>query len=344
MEFKLENGVLDLGTVGRDAKGRGVSWLKWLLHPVTVFVLLQVVWITVTLLWVIWFVGEVDEITKLARSFGSQHFDTRYAIVIMVIGCVLLGMLLAGTVVLFVFVQRQAQHISQHKRFLSSVTHELRSPLASLRLHVETMQARKLDSTTLQQITYMAIDDIDRLSRFVNQILVSARLDSGIDGLDDSTELVDMREFIAEAVNGLKWIDGRLHHRIDIDCQVGIKVRIAKSIVVLILNNLVENAVKYSPRDSKVLIRVTTVATGIVISVHDRGFGIAERDRKKVFEMFYRAKIAEKKAISGTGLGLFIVKSLARCLGGSISVAQRADGQGSVFEVFLPIKSGRNRL
>ena len=108
--------------------------LRWLTHPITIFVSLQIVWVAITVIWVIWFVSERAEINALAKRFGQEYFSTEITVAILVVGCILLGVILVGTIMLFVAGQRQTSAASQQRTFVSSVTHELKSPLASLQL------------------------------------------------------------------------------------------------------------------------------------------------------------------------------------------------------------------
>ena len=175
--------------------------LKWFSHPVFIFVTLQVVWIAITLIWVIWFLDSAQEIKKLSEDLGHPHLNNHYTLVILVVGCILLGVILLGTVILFVKTQQQSNLMNQQKSFVSSVTHELRSPLASLQLTFETMRARTLDTSTSRKLLDMASEDTQRLTRLVDQILVSSRLDRGIYGIEDKSENIYFYDFLQKTDN-----------------------------------------------------------------------------------------------------------------------------------------------
>lgn len=315
------------------------KWLRWATHPISIFVFLQIVWITITLLWVIWFVDAFEGIAKLAKNFGTQHFDARYALIIMVVGCVLLGMLLVGTVVLFIFGQRQAHLINQQKNFLSSVTHELRSPLASLKLTIETMQMRKLDEVTSLKLCSMALVDIERLAKLVSQILVSARLDRGIEGFQEEAETLALYDLILKTAQRVTWLDKNIMNRLQISCHNDLRVHMPQAMLSLMLSNLLENAIKYSPMGSPIFIQASRQDGNVEISVKDEGIGLSEKDKHKIFKMFYRTKQANQNAVSGTGLGLFIVRSLARVLGGKAWVESEGENKGATFYIKLPLKT-----
>jgi len=312
------------------------GFIRWCFNPVVVFITLQFIWIGMTTMWIVWFAEKNEQITKLAESFGSEYFDSRYALWMLVIGCILLGMMSFGMIVLFISNQKQGKLVRQQRSFVSSVTHELRSPLSSLQLTFETMRSRELDEETTNKLMEMAGEDIQRLSRLVNQILVSARLDRGLAGFEDKKEIFSLSEILNKVGTKLDWLDPKIPDRLSISCDDKIKIRSAPAIVTLIISNLIENAIKYSPRETPINIAVEQSKEKVNIFVKDLGFGITKPDQKQIFKMFYRGKISGKKAISGTGLGLFMVRSLTLLLGGKIEVLSEGVNQGSTFVVTLP--------
>lgn len=309
--------------------------LRWMTHPITIFVALQFVWLAITLIWVIWFVGQQEAIADLARKFGREYFDARVSLAILVVGCVLLGVLLVGTIMLFVFYQRQSSAARQQRTFVSSVTHELKSPLASLQLAFETMEAHKLDETTSKQMMGMIQSDIDRLRRLVDQILVAGRLDRGII-VDDDLQMLHPLELIEKTRDNLKYLDQSLNHRLTIECPTDLQIMTSRSVMTMILNNLLENAIKYSVKGSPISVKVEVVNREIYLYIKDQGLGLDQKDKRRVFRMFYRNETAIKKAIPGTGLGLFIVKTAVRSLGGRVWAESQGRNHGSTFYVLLP--------
>jgi len=310
--------------------------LSWVTHPITIFVSLQVVWLAITLIWVIWFVTERAEIGALAQRFGQEYFSTEITVAILVVGCILLGVLLVGTILLFVAGQRQSSAARQQRTFVSSVTHELKSPLASLQLAFETMMTHELDPPTRTRIADMIYSDIDRLRRLIDQILVAGRLDRGILSFDDASSVVPMDDLINKIVDKLSYMDPDLRARLSIDCPPGLTLRASKMALSLILNNLIENSIKYSPRQSPIKIGFDQMGPEVFIYVQDQGIGLDKKDMKRLFKLFRRGEAAVKKAIPGTGLGLYIVKSAVRVLGGRVWAESAGSGTGSTFYVSLP--------
>jgi signal transduction histidine kinase len=320
----------------------GAHWMallrrfRWMTHPITIFVSLQIVWLAITLIWVIWFVGAQQEIASLAQRFGREVFDSRVTVSILVVGCVLLGVLLVGTITLFVFGQRQSYQARQHRNFVSSVTHELKSPLASLQLSFETMTSRELDPPTSARLMRIIDTDIERLRRLVDQILVAGRLDRGALGFDDEVLDLDFRQLINSVQESLIYLDPAVGSRLEIECEPGTKIRAPRQALLLILNNLLENAVKYSPRESRITVACTDGPNETFFYVRDQGYGLDKKDMRRIFKMFHRSESAVKKAIPGTGLGLYIVKSAVRVLGGRVWVESPGRNKGTTFYVSLP--------
>lgn len=314
--------------------------LRWMTHPITVFVSLQIVWLAITLIWVIWFVGEQAAISQLAKRFGREYFDSGTALAILIVGCVLLGMLLVGTIVLFVFGQRQTMAARQQRIFVSSVTHELKSPLASLQIGFETLHLRKLSEEAQARVMGMIQVDIERLRRLIDQILVAGRLDRGARLFDEEVQTVNVSELLDRIVESLFFLDQNLRERIVLDCGKDLSIKTSKSALQLILNNLIENAVKYSPRGTPIEVSVDHVANEVFIGIRDRGMGLDRKDLRRIFKMFHRCDTAVKKAIPGTGLGLYIVRSIVSSLGGRVWAESSGRGMGSTFYVSLPATAG----
>ena len=327
---------------GRKVKGHFYlarslgDFFKSLAQPVVVFVTLQVIWLAMTLIWVIWFVDAASQLTRIADKVEISSINDHSAIAVLIVGCVLLLMLLVGTVMLFVISQRQRYLMLQQKSFVSSVTHELRSPLASLQLTLETLRTRQLEPSTIETLQDMASEDIERLSRLVSHILVSSRLDRGIRGIAGNEENVVLDEEIGEVCTNAKWLDSHLEARLVVECPKDLVIYTSKPVIRLILSNLVENAIKYSPRWEAIRVSAKLEHALLTIEVSDQGIGLSHNEQKKIFKMFHRAKVTQKKAIPGTGLGLYIVRSLVRCIGGEVWVESPGKDKGSTFFVTIP--------
>jgi signal transduction histidine kinase len=307
-------------------------------HPVIIFVGLQIVWIAVTLLWVMWFLNQNEAVESFRQALGDKAVSSPYTIGILVLGCTLLGLILVGMVLLFYFILKQKSLIRQQRSFVSSITHELKSPLASLQLSLDTIQRKDLPRLVAQRLVLMAQGDIERLLKLVNRILLSGQIDRGVFSFGTNQEVFNMKELIETIRTQTEYMDVNLEQRLTIKCPEDLQVQTFKMAIVLIIGNLLENAVKYSPRGTPIEVEIRQEADALMISVKDEGFGLLKKDLKKIFKMFYRSGIATKKALPGAGLGLYLIKSTAKILGGQVWATSRGPNCGATFHVIIPHK------
>lgn len=312
--------------------------VHWLIHPISVFVILQILWVAMVVLWVVWFAGISEDLKNVALAVPwkwKEHQEN--ALILLVIGCVLIGMLAVGTVVLFTFGQRQSAVIRQQRTFLSSVTHELRSPLAALQLALETLKRPGISSAAFQTILENGAIDIERLKRLIDQILVSSRFDRGLLPFDSTTEDVNIQLLITGIINDVARQSSAPLNQIELSCPDSLQLKTIQPALELILNNLIENALKYSKPDANIKISASEFNEHLLITIKDQGIGLDGRERRKIFRMFHRSSRAVKMAIPGTGLGLFIANSAAKVLSGKIWAESKGIGKGSTFYVSLPL-------
>jgi signal transduction histidine kinase len=246
--------------------------------------------------------------------------------------------------VLVLFTLYQVREISENKRqtrFIDSVTHELKSPLASLKLAVETLRRRELDRDQRDRLHDMMVDDIERLNTFIDDILESSRV--GHDRGHNMTE-IELRSLTESVVERLL-----RRHRVRapvVRIEVPAEIRIVSDRVAMetVLKNLVDNALKYSDPPAQVVVSACAGEAGrIVIEVQDQGIGIPKDELAKVFDRFYRVDREDVRLRKGTGLGLHVVDSLVRSLGGRMEAQSAGTGQGTTMQVRLPIRQRGKR-
>jgi signal transduction histidine kinase len=311
-----------------------VKLIKWVTHPVVVFVALQIVWITILVLWVFWFLNQQETLARLTKIIGAATpFSPATGIFTLVVGCVLLGIILVGTVVLFVFTQIQSSLLRQQKSFVSSVTHELRSPLSSLQLSFETLQRRQLPQDIRDRIFGMVEKDLERLAQLVERILIAGRLDRGMVDYKAQQDEIALRELLEHSVSQLGHLDPEAQKRITIDCSSTLIISSSRLGLNMVVGNLLENALKYSPASSPIHVRVQIKEYELWICFEDKGLGLSKNEQRKIFRMFHRSPSAEKRAVPGTGIGLYIVRSVVQSLGGRVWAQSEGLGKGSLFTV-----------
>lgn len=255
----------------------------------------------------------------------------------LVIGIILFALITAGVVVNTIFLVREIRRNEQHDSFLNAVTHELKTPIASLRLYIETLESRQLDETKRREFYHNMLQDTDRLLGTVEQVLKASEVRQRSTRKNwtevDFAKLVSETVEVARTRHRLKPEELHLENAPDDEILVRGNSEELRTLVL----NLFDNAVKYSDerKDIAVEIKTPTLDT-ISLSVHDNGTGIPKSELKRIFRRFYRAQSVKTKQVKGTGLGLFIVRSVARRYGGDAYAESEGEGQGSTFFVRLP--------
>jgi signal transduction histidine kinase len=258
-------------------------------------------------------------------------------VVPLVLGVIFFILIIAGLVVYTVFLVREIHKNEQQDSFLNAVTHELKTPIASLRLYLETLQSRQLTEAQHQDFYRIMLEDTDRLLGTVEQILKAgeARHASG----KKNWEKVDFSTIVAETVD----LTRLRHHLPSQDLLFAgspdekIYLRGNPQELRTAVFNLVENAVKYSGEKKEIEVDLLTPDIDtILLRVRDKGVGIPHPELKRIFKRFYRVASSANGRVKGTGLGLFIVRSIARRHGGDAFAESEGTGRGSTFTLRLP--------
>ena len=217
----------------------------------------------------------------------------------------------------------------QQKNFMHSITHELKSPIASTKLALETLLKRDLEKEKQNEILSNAISDTNRLNKLVDNILLAARIENS--PFELQKENVNLSEYLEEGMKQTIQIFNP-KQKILFDFQPNVFFDIDKIIFPSIILNLFENAVKYSPENSMIKIMLKEQGNGVILSVADEGTGITEEEKQNIFKKFYRVGNEEIRKTKGTGLGLYIVKYIAEKHGGNIVVKNNST-RGTIFEI-----------
>ncbi|MCS7305822.1 MAG: HAMP domain-containing histidine kinase [Thermoguttaceae bacterium] len=250
------------------------------------------------------------------------------------VGTAFLGLLVAGVIV-YAILSIKAINLSQRQsNFIDSVTHELKSPIASMKLYLQTLCRRQVSPEEQNHFLQFMLEDIERLDHLVNQVLDAGRLEA--ERLDGELEELPLDEVMSQCI---QQVANRYRCSPSlVDCQMEpCQVRARRSDLQMIFRNLLDNAFKYAgtPPDIRVSIHRHS-ARWAVVRVADNGPGIPLKDRRKIFGRFVRLGSELEREKPGTGLGLYIAKTAVRRLRGKIRVRDRRPPPGAVFEVFLP--------
>ena len=259
--------------------------------------------------------------------------------VLLFFGIIFFALIIAGMIVNTTFLLREIRRSEQHDSFINAVTHELKTPVASIRLHLETLQRRELTEPQKQGFYRLMLSDTDRLTETVEQVLRAGRAGDKKAGREKSA--VDFRQLVRDCMDAAR----RLHHlplealRYEEPPGNGAGLRVLGSDQDLrtAVFNVLDNAIKYSGDHVDVHVHLNVPdQKRIVLSVQDQGVGIPPDDMKSIFKRFYRVSHRSLAHVKGTGLGLFIVKSIAQKHGGRVFAESAGLGQGTTITMELP--------
>jgi signal transduction histidine kinase len=250
------------------------------------------------------------------------------------LGILFFAMLIAGLALNTIFLIREIRRNEQHDSFINSVTHELKTPIASIRLYLETLQQREPDASKRQEFYDVMLADSDRLLATIEKVLEAGR--AGSAKRVGHKAPVDMAELVSECA-----AVARTRHRlgedaIQVSAPVAAWVEGDNQELRAAISNLIENAVKYSGAEVRVRAEIARRDGFVTVRVSDEGAGIPPRELKHVFKRFYRIPGALSQRVKGTGLGLFIVSSIAKRHGGKVFAESEGSGRGSTFTLELP--------
>lgn len=253
--------------------------------------------------------------------------------VLLAIGCVLFAGVLVGLIFFLVSLVKQIRLNRAQQNFIDSVTHELKTPLTSLKLHLQTLQRGKASPEKAQEFHAVMLEDVERLSLLLDHVLTAARLERP---QAITLEALALRPLLDEVAGTIRSRYGLPPEAIAVE-GTDAEVRGEPAGLYMVFLNLLDNAVKYSGQAVKVEVAIKALsAGGAEVVVRDHGVGLAPRDLKRVFQRFYRVGSELTRTRPGTGLGLFIVRETLHLLGGRIRAESAGPGQGTAFVVQLP--------
>jgi two-component system, OmpR family, sensor histidine kinase SenX3 len=258
--------------------------------------------------------------------------------VLAVLGVILFPLVIAGLVLNTIFLVREIRRNEQHDSFINAVTHELKTPVASIRLYLQTLQSRELDEEKRREFYRIMLDDSDRLLHTIEQVLRAGSAGSRLRRVArtrlDLGELA--RECVELARTRFHLVEGALVYEEHVPSGRPLVLGDPDELKAAVWN-LLDNAVKYSPAGVSITVSLQDMeGDRVAVRVSDRGVGISPVELKRIFRRFYRVPAAVAVRTKGSGLGLFIVRSVAKKHGGRAFAESIGAGQGSTFTLLLP--------
>lgn len=311
--------------------------VKWLFHPILVFIFSVTALVVSLFLYIYWYIEVSSGLRSAMVRFNveqDQVFAADTWLVILVLS-ILIGIILLGIFIIFVFSQKTMQLYRMQNNFINNFTHELKTPVTSLQLYLQTFSRYELSrDDQLKYIQYM-LTDVDRLTQNINRMLNLAKLESksymGEFVVCDLVKTVD--QFLEENAHLFKNCRVVVHH----PDTTTVYQRINRHLFEMLLMNILTNAIKYNAAEMpQVDIFIEPKHQRTHIRFTDNGLGFERKEMKKIFRKFYQIGQSDDMTAKGSGLGLHLVQNIARLHKGKVLAESQGRGKGSTFTLILP--------
>lgn len=320
-------------------QNRKLRWVFFLYWVLLAYIIAALIWWFIALHW------QNEEMTQL-RIKSLQPNQPNYAAALAEIrdaesrkthqymgeGITFFLIIAGGAALVYIAVRRQFKMNQEQQNLMMAITHELKTPIAVAKLNLETLEKRQLEHDQQQKLIRNTIREANRLNALCNNMLMNSQLDAGKYGI--IRESLDIHKLVKDCVQEFQ----RRFPERAFEVQIPDQERIIRGdylLLQLATNNLVDNAVKYTPAQSSISIAVSPAKNAIDIAVADQGQGIPDEEKSRIFQRFYRLGNSATKSAKGTGLGLYLTQRIALVHGGKITVTNNQP-QGSVFTLHIP--------
>lgn len=304
-------------------------------YNLIIFILAQLVWLAVLLLWIYWYVKNNIIFEQVGESISPQIVYDAPSVFPFVGGIVLLTGLSVSLVLIFRHLNIQIKLNALYDNFIANVTHELKSPLSSIQLYLETLNSRDVPEEKKKEFYVLMMRDAERLKNLVNSILEIASMDKKKSYRDFEVYKADetIKKIILESATQFQLKEGSIRFSGDAGCDI----LLDRNSIKTVFDNLVDNSIKYSNSNLQITVLFKRNSKKIEIEFSDNGIGISGDQTKKIFQKFYRIYDMDIPNVKGTGLGLYVVREIIKNHKGKVFAFSEGKGKGSKFKIELPI-------
>lgn len=317
-----------------------VRQAKWFFHPIIIFIFSIVALALSLVLYIYWYMEVSTGLKEVVRrsNIDPGHVLTYDTWIVILVLSILVGIILVGIFIIFVYNQKTLQLYRLQNNFINNFTHELKTPVTSLNLYLETFL--KHDLPRLDQIKYIKymVRDVGRLSDNIDRILNLAKIESK--SYVEEFAMLDLVSTIERFYNNNQRLFQNCELNINNPSKRSFVYRINLSLFEMLLMNLINNAIKYNESENpKINISFELQNRELHVRFEDNGIGIEKGEIKKIFKKFYQSGRADDMSAKGSGLGLHLVQNIARIHKGKVTAESKGHGKGSAFILILPFRS-----
>ncbi len=313
-----------------------------LFYNILIFVLAQLFWLMLLGLWIYWYVSNYIILGKVGEKLSPQIIYDGTNVFILVGGLVLLVAISFSMSLIFRHLNIQLKITKMYDNFIANITHELKSPLSSIQLYLETLKTRNVSQQKQNEFVELMIKDASRLKNLIDAILEISALEQK--KISHNYQLFNAGSIINKIINESKEQYNLDPETITLNGSADCECVVDYDALKIVFNNLIDNAIKYSNGKPIIKIDLKCYPKKLAIDFKDNGIGINSKESRKIFNKFYRIYNPNSPNVKGTGLGLYWVQEIIKTHGGKISVNSEGENRGSSFKIELPIVSnGKNK-
>lgn len=299
------------------------------------FAFAQVAWMGLLGLWIYWYVSNYLIFKQVGDKLSPQIVVDSPNVLVFVGGIVLIVLIAVAVFFFFRNLTVQMKLTSLYDNFIANVTHELKSPLSSIQLYLETMTEKDISPEKRKEFFGMMIRDANRLQKLINSILEISQLEQK--RIAHTYHIYDADLVVRQLVENSAEQFRLSNSSINVEGELPCKFVIDKDAMQIVFDNLIDNAIKYSTSLPELKVKLYCSAQHVVIEFRDKGIGVSIKDQKKIFQKFLRVHNQNIPNVKGTGLGLYWVKEIMKLHGGKVSVDSEGIYKGTTFKIELPI-------